>query len=182
MSLGHLPKHKGVCNSPNGPNPLFSNLLSILFQFSPPPPFLLLLLLLLHPLPPLRLLFSLILIWVKGKRGDHSWSIGRGEGIEGWRDRGMKRARAVVDKEMTLKLPMGENYLMRGCLLCLIVLRLSNLNIGELRRSRAWCDSSVRRVSYLWLMGWRVHWLARWLINGQMDWLIPLGIITINLH
>lgn len=49
----------------------------------------------------------------------------------------MKRARAVVDKEMTLKLPMGENYLMRGCLLCLIVLRLSNLNIGELRRSRA---------------------------------------------
>lgn len=49
----------------------------------------------------------------------------------------MKRARAVVDKEMTLKLPMGENYLMPGRLLCLIVLRLSDLNIGELRRSRA---------------------------------------------
>lgn len=44
----------------------------------------------------------------------------------------MKRARAVVDKEMTLKLPMGENYLMPRRLLCLIVLQLSNLNIGEL--------------------------------------------------
>lgn len=44
----------------------------------------------------------------------------------------MERARAVVDKEMTLKLPMGANYLMPHCLLCLIVLQLSNLNIGEL--------------------------------------------------
>lgn len=49
----------------------------------------------------------------------------------------MKRARAVVDKEMTLKLPMGENYLMLRCLLCLIVLQLSNLNIGELLHSQA---------------------------------------------
>lgn len=44
----------------------------------------------------------------------------------------MKRARAVVDKEMTLKLHMGKNYLMSCCLLCLIVLQLYTLNIGEL--------------------------------------------------
>lgn len=44
----------------------------------------------------------------------------------------MKRPRAVVDKEMTLKLHVGENYLMLCCLLCLIVLQLSNLNISEL--------------------------------------------------
>lgn len=56
----------------------------------------------------------------------------------------MKRARAVVDKEMTLKLPMGENYLMPRCLLCLIVLQLYNLNIGELLHS---CDFSVWRMS-----------------------------------
>lgn len=44
----------------------------------------------------------------------------------------MKRPRAAVDKEMTLKLHVGENYLMPCCLLCLIVLQLSNLNISEL--------------------------------------------------
>lgn len=67
----------------------------------------------------------------------------------------MKRARAVVDKEMTLKLPMGENYLMPRCLLCLIVLQLYNLNIGELLHS---CDFSVWRVSVKdRLMDWLVH-------------------------
>jgi len=49
----------------------------------------------------------------------------------------MKRARAVVDKEMTLKLPMGENDLIPCCLLCLIVLQLSNLNTGELLHSQS---------------------------------------------
>lgn len=59
----------------------------------------------------------------------------------------MKRARAVVDKEMTLKFPMGEHYLMAHCLLCLIVLQLSNRNIGELLYSEAGFDFSVWRVS-----------------------------------
>lgn len=49
----------------------------------------------------------------------------------------MKRARAVVDKEMTLKLPIGKDDLMPRCLLCLIVLQSSNLNIVELLRSQA---------------------------------------------
>lgn len=79
----------------------------------------------------------------------------------------MKRARAVVDKEMTLKLAMRENYLTSHCLLCLIVLQLSNLNIGELLYSQAWCDFSVWRVFYLWLMDWLVHWLVTWLISGH---------------
>lgn len=61
----------------------------------------------------------------------------------------MKRARAVVDKEMTLELPMGEHYLMPRCLLCLIVLQLSNRNIAELLHSQAWFDFSVWRVSCL---------------------------------
>lgn len=43
----------------------------------------------------------------------------------------MKRPRAVVNKEMTLKLHMGKNYLMPCRLLCLIVLQSSNLNTCE---------------------------------------------------
>lgn len=52
----------------------------------------------------------------------------------------MKGARAVVDKEMTFKLPMGENDLplyQPHCPLCLIILQLSNLYVGELLYSQA---------------------------------------------
>lgn len=49
----------------------------------------------------------------------------------------MKRASAAVDKEMTLKLPMGENYLILCCPLGLIVLQLSDLNTVELLHSQA---------------------------------------------
>lgn len=47
-------------------------------------------------------------------------------------DRGRKRARAVVDKEMTLQLRVGENYLILHRLPRLILLHLSVLGSGEL--------------------------------------------------
>lgn len=49
----------------------------------------------------------------------------------------MKRARVVVDKEMTLEFPMREPYLMSCSPPRLIVLQLRNGNIGELLCSKA---------------------------------------------
>lgn len=50
---------------------------------------------------------------------------------------GMKRARIVVDKEMTLEFPTREHYLMSCSLPRLIVLQLCNGNSGELLYSKA---------------------------------------------
>lgn len=50
---------------------------------------------------------------------------------------GMKRARVVVDKEMTLEFPTRGHYLMFCSPLCLIALQLCDGNIGELLYSKA---------------------------------------------
>lgn len=62
-------------------------------------------------------------------------------------DSGMKRARVVVDKEMTLEFPVREHYLMSCSPPRLIVLQLCNSNIGEVLYSRAFLTSLFGRSS-----------------------------------